>query len=173
MASALSPDGQRVSFHLASPQGYQVWTSDTDGKNRVRIAAQPGHLYFGTCWSPDGRRILYVDCHYGEDPGHDWADVCVGRADGSEHRVLTSGQSMWFAATYGGPTTRGGGSNVPAWTRDGSILFPRASPDPRCPGNTSHTDRMWTISTVITSPNSSGEAARFASSIYVTDASPF
>ena len=130
---SLSPDGQRVSFHLASPQGYQVWTSDTDGKNRVRIAAQPGHLHFGTSWSPDGRRILYVDCHYGEDPGHDWADVCVGRADGSEHRVLTSGQSMWFAATYGGPTTRGGGSNVPAWTRDGSILFPRRLPGSKVP----------------------------------------
>jgi hypothetical protein len=125
---ALSPDGQQVSFHLASPQGYQVWTSDTDGKNRVRIAAQPRHLYFGTSWSPDGRWILYVDCHYTEDPGHDWADVCIGRADGSEHRVLTSGQSMWFAATYGDPKTRGGGSNVPAWTRDGSILFPRRLP---------------------------------------------
>jgi Tol biopolymer transport system component len=130
---ALSPDGRRVSFHLASPQGYQVWTSDTDGKNRVRIAAQPGHLYFGTSWSPDGQWILYVDCRYGEDPGHDWADVCIGRADGSEHRVLTSGQSMWFAATYGDPKTRGGGSNVPAWTRDGSILFPRRLPGSKVP----------------------------------------
>jgi Tol biopolymer transport system component len=130
---ALSPDGRRVSFHLASPQGYQVWTSETDGKNRVRIAAQPGHLYFGTSWSPDGRSILYVDCHSGQDPGHDWADVCIGRADGSEHRVLTSGQSMWFAATYGDPKTRGGGSNVPAWTRDGSILFPRRLPGSKVP----------------------------------------
>ena len=55
---SLSPDGKRVAFHLASPQGYQVWTSDTDGSNRVRIAAKPGHLYFGTSWSPDGRWIL-------------------------------------------------------------------------------------------------------------------
>ena len=130
---SLSPDGRRVAFHLASPQGYQVWTSDTDGSNRVRVAAQPGHLYFGTSWSPDGRWVLYVDCQPGEDPGHDWADVCIGRADGSEHRVLTSGQSMWFAATYGDPKTRGGGSNVPAWTRDGSILFPRRLPGSKVP----------------------------------------
>ena len=130
---ALSPDGTRVSFHLASPQGYQVWTSNTEGKNRVRVAAQAGHLYFGTSWSPDGRWILYVDCRNGDDPGHDWADVCVGRADGGEHRVLTSGQSMWFAATYGDPKTRGGGSNVPAWTRDGSILFPRRLPGSKVP----------------------------------------
>jgi len=130
---SLSPDGRRVAFHLASPQGYQVWTSDTDGSNRVRVAAQPGHLYFGTSWSPDGRWILYVDCLPREEPGHDWADVCVGRADGSEHRVLTSGKSMWFAATYGDPKTRGGGSNVPAWTLDGSILFPRRLPGSKVP----------------------------------------
>lgn len=125
---SLSPDGRRVAFHLASPQGYQVWTSDIDGSKRVRIAAQPGHLYFGTSWSPDGRWILYVDCLPREDPGHDWADVCVGRADGSEQRVLTSGQAMWFAASYGDPKNWGRGSNVPEWTRDGCILFPRRLP---------------------------------------------
>jgi TolB protein len=130
---SLSPDGRRVAFHLASPEGYQVWTSDTDGTNRIRVAARPGHLYFGTSWSPDGRWIVYVDCHAHEDPGHDWADVCIGRADGGEHRVLTCGQRMWFAATYGDPKTRGGGSNVPAWTRDGAILFPRRLPDSKVP----------------------------------------
>jgi TolB protein len=40
---------------------------------------------------------------------------------------------MWFGATYGDPKTRGGGSNVPAWTRDGSILFPRRLPDSKVP----------------------------------------
>jgi TolB protein len=38
---------------------------------------------------------------------------------------------MWFAATYGGQETRGGGSNVPAWTGDGRILFPRRLPGSR------------------------------------------
>ena len=130
---SLSPDGKRVAFHLASPQGYQVWTSDIDGSNRIRVAAQPGHLYFGTQWSPDGQWVLYVDCLHQQDPGHDWADVCIGRPDGSEHRVLTTGQSMWFAATYGDQKTRGGGSNVPAWTLDGKILFPRRTKDARVP----------------------------------------
>ncbi len=125
---SLSPDGKRVAFHLASSEGYQIWTSDTDGSNRVRVAADPAHLYFGTSWSPDGQWILFVDCHDRQDPGHDWADVCIGRRDGSELRVLTSGQAMWFAATYGNPQTRGGGSNVPAWTQDGCILFPRRRP---------------------------------------------
>jgi TolB protein len=130
---SLSPDGKRVAFHLASPEGYQVWTSDLEGRNRVKVAAHPNHLYFGTSWSPDGRWILYVDCPYRQDPGHDWCDVCIGRPDGSEHRVLTSGQAMWFAATYGSPGNRGGGSNLPAWTRDGRILFPRRLPGSQVP----------------------------------------
>ena len=130
---SLSPDGNRVAYHLASPHGYQIWTSDTEGGNRIKVAAGIDHLYFGPQWSPDGKWVLYVDCLHGSDPGHDWADVCIGRADGSEHRVLTNEQSMWFAATYGDPKTRGGGSNVPVWTNDGWILFPRRSKDAKVP----------------------------------------
>jgi TolB protein len=99
-----------------------------DGKNRQLVAGDPNHLYFGTSWSPDGQWILFVDCHYREDAGHDWADVCVSQADGSPFKVLTRGQAMWFAATYGDRKSRGGGSNLPAWTRDGNILYPRRHP---------------------------------------------
>src|SRR5262249_56447972 len=98
-----------------------------------RVAAAPGHLYFGTGWSPGGNWVLYVDCLPAADPGHDWADVCVGRPDGSERRALTQGQAMWFAATYGPPQNHGGGSNVPAWTPDGAILFPRRLPGSQVP----------------------------------------
>ena len=69
----------------------------------MKIKAEPGHLFFGTSWSPDDQWVLYVDCIPGSDPGHDWCDVCMGKADGSEHRTLTSGMAMWFAATYGPP----------------------------------------------------------------------
>lgn len=130
---SLSPDGRRVAYHLASPEGYQVWTADVDGTNRIKVAAHPSHLYFGTNWSPDGQWVLYVDCHYQSEPGHDWADVCVGRADGSEHRVVTEGQPMWFSANYGNEKVHGGGSNVPSWTPDGQILFPRRTPGARVP----------------------------------------
>ncbi|HOW73945.1 MAG TPA: SUMF1/EgtB/PvdO family nonheme iron enzyme [Phycisphaerae bacterium] len=125
---SLSPDGKRVAYHLAGPSGYQIWTSDIEGGNRIQIAGQPGHLYFGPAWSPDGRWLAYQDCHAGEDPGHDWSDICVSRPDGQEKRVLTEGQSMWFGATYGNPRNRGGGSNLVGWTHDGSILFPRRLP---------------------------------------------
>lgn len=130
---SLSPDHQRVAFHLASPQGYQVYTSDVDGRKRVQVAAKPGHLFFGTDWSPDGQSVVFADCLHEQDPGHDWADVCIGRADGSSYQVLTKSQAMWFAATYGDEKSRGGGSNIPSWTKDNKILFPRRSPNAKVP----------------------------------------
>ncbi len=128
---SLSPDQKRVAFHTAgpSPHGYRIWTSGIDGGRRTLVAGREGHLYFGTEWSPDGEWILYQDCLFESDPGHDWSDICIGRPDGSEHRVLTSGQSQWFGATYGNPENRGGGSNMPRWTREGRILFSRRLPD--------------------------------------------
>lgn len=129
----LSPDGQRVAFHLASPAGYQIWTSDLKGGNRTRIAGHPDHLYFGPRWSPQGEWLAYQDCRFRQDPGHDWSDICVSRPDGSEQRVLTAGQPHWFAAAYGHPARRGGGSNMLAWTRDGMILFSRQLPGTKVP----------------------------------------
>ena len=122
---SLSPDGRRVAYHLASPQGYQIWTSSAEGSDRVRVAAHPEHLYFGPAWSPDGQWLIFSDCDFRNDPGHDWCDLCLARPDGSEQHALTQGQAMWFAATYGHPQNRGGGSNLAGWTRDGQILFPR------------------------------------------------
>ena len=119
---SVSPDGRRLAFHLASPSGYQIWTSDVDGGNRTLVAAHDDYLYFGPNWSPDGEWLVYQGCLYRQDPGYDWSDLCLGRPDGSELRMLTSEQALWFGATYGSPKNRGGGSNMPVWTRDGTIL---------------------------------------------------
>lgn len=124
----LSPDGRRVAYHLASPSGYQIWTSDVDGGTRTFVAGHPDHLYFCPSWSPDGEWLAFQDCLHREDPGHDWADLCLCRPDGSEQRMLTSGQALWFGATYGSPENRGGGSNTPTWTHDGAILCSRRLP---------------------------------------------
>jgi TolB protein len=131
--TSLSPDGRRVAFHLASPLGYQIWTSDLEGRNRVQVAGDPEYLYFGPRWSPDGEWLAFQGCLYRQDPGHDWSDVFVSRPDGSERRALTAGQSQWFAATYGRPGLRGGGSNMISWTRDGQILFSPRQPGSRVP----------------------------------------
>ncbi|MGE5296830.1 MAG: TolB family protein [Solirubrobacterales bacterium] len=128
---SLSPDGRRVAYHLASPRGYEIWTSDVDGADRVFVAGHPEHLYFGPSWSPDGQWLLFQDCRFQTDPGHDWCDLCVARLDGSEMHALTEGQIMWFSATYGNPENHGNGSNLAGWTRDGQILFPRKLPGTR------------------------------------------
>lgn len=125
---SLHPNGQRVAYHLASPQGYQIWTSRVDGSDRVLAAAHPDHLYFGPRWSPDGSWLLFQACQFKQDPGHDWSDVCLVRPDGSDFRMLTQGQAMWFGATYGNPQNRGGGSNIAEWTHDGQVLFPGRLP---------------------------------------------
>jgi len=147
---SVSPDHRRVAFHLASPQGYQVWTSNAEGGERKLVAAHPDHLYFGPTWSLDGEWLMFQDCLYKNDPGHEASDICVARADGSEFRVLTQGQAQWFAATYGNPTHRGSGSNMPAWTNDGEILFSRLLPESRVAWeyqadrpDTDHFNRDW------------------------------
>ena len=109
----LSPDGRRVAYHLAAGAGYHILTCDPDGGNRALVAKRAGHLYFGPQWSPDGEWLVFQDCLFREDPGHDWSDLCLSRPDGSEQRMLTEGQSLWFAATYGPADNPGGGSNVP------------------------------------------------------------
>lgn len=128
---SLSPDGSRVAFHLASPQGYQIYTSDTLGADRVLVAANPERLYFAPAWSPDGQWLLFQACDYQNDPGHDWADLCIARPDGTGLQAITEGQPAWFAATYGNTQSKGGGSNVPVWTHQNKVLYPRRTPGAR------------------------------------------
>ena len=128
----ISPDGQKIAYHatmLSGRDSYCVFVLDLDGGNRVEVASAPGHLYFGPMWSPDGKWLIYQDCHYPDDPGHDWADLCLGSRDGSINRKVTEGQRQWFATSYGDPETRGGGSNMAQWTPDEKrVTYTRAEP---------------------------------------------
>ena len=128
----ISSDGQKIAYHatmLSGRDSYCVFVSDLDGGNRVEVASAPGHLYFGPMWSSDGKWLIYQDCHYPDDPGHDWADLCLGSRDGSINRKVTEGQRQWFATSYGDPETRGGGSNMAQWTPDGKrVTYTRAEP---------------------------------------------
>jgi Tol biopolymer transport system component len=127
----ISPDGKRASYHQATSKGYQIYTCDMDGGNKKLVAGHKDHLYFCPNWSPDGEWLIFQDCLHRQDPGHDWSDLCISRPDGTEQRLLTRGQSLWFGATYGGPGNRGGGSNVPVWAQDGTILASRRLPGSR------------------------------------------
>lgn len=131
----ISPDGLQMAYHstmLKNRDSYCIFVSDMDGGNRMEIASAPGHLYFGPMWSPDGEWLIYQDCHYPKDPGHDWADLCLGSRDGTINRKVTKGQRQWFATSYGDPGTRGGGSNIAQWTPCGEkVTYTRAEPGSR------------------------------------------
>ncbi|MXW06158.1 MAG: serine/threonine protein kinase [Gemmatimonadetes bacterium] len=134
----ISPDGRRFAYHSTMLEGrdsYCIFVSDLDGGNRVEVAGAQGHLYFGPMWSPDGQWLIYQDCHYPDDPGHDWADLCLGSPDGPDgtrHQKITTGQRQWFATSYGSPDSRGSGSNIAQWTPDGKrVTYTRAEPGSR------------------------------------------
>jgi Tol biopolymer transport system component len=134
--TSLSPDGSKAAHHVTGAPGrpgYEIYVIDLASKECTLIASDPDFLQFGPLWSPDGHWLLYQRCLYRQDPGHDQSDVCISRADGSEHRVLTTGQSHWFATSYGTPAHRGSGSNMPVWSPDGRVTCALLLPGSRSP----------------------------------------
>ena len=133
--ATLSPDGKRVAYHITNVpgrNGYEIYVVDIGTTRRVLLASDPDYLNFGPQWSPDADWVLYQRCEYKKDPGHDHSDLCISRADGSEQRILTTGQRHWFGTSYGSPETRGGGSNLPTWSPDGrAITYTRCLPGSR------------------------------------------
>jgi len=120
---SLSPDGTRWLFHTASRRGgSRVSVMDFDGGGLTEIAGHPDHLYFAPYWSPDGEWIVFTDCLHKTDPEHHQADILVCRPDGTEKKNLTGDHSFWLAAVYGGPSTKGSGSNSCRWKPDGTEI---------------------------------------------------
>ena len=132
----VNPSGDRITFHTTGPRplNYRIIVSNLDGSQPVTVASNPDHLYFGPIWSPNGKSLLYLDCKSRTDPGHDWADLCIGTPAGSSHRVVTEDQCLWFASSHGVPGKKGSGSIIPEWTPDGSaILVNRKMPGSKPP----------------------------------------
>ena len=120
-ALELSHDGRRLTCHVTggspafyNPGMYSINVFDLESGERTLVAGQPGHLMFGPRWSPDDQWLAYLDCRAVEDPAHFRADLAVGRADGSEHRVVTAGQTHWFGTPFG--------SNMTEWSPDGRTI---------------------------------------------------
>jgi Tol biopolymer transport system component len=55
-----SPDGKRIAFvsDVADGRG-DIWTMDTDGRNKVRVTVADDSYDYNPAWSPDGRWIVY------------------------------------------------------------------------------------------------------------------
>ena len=134
----ISPDQTRIASHVTGDKSskyprvypYSIEVIEIAGGDRTMVAARTGHLYFAPVWSAAGDRLAYLDCHSAVDPAHFAADLCIGHADGTAHRVVTAGQSHWFGTSYGVDGYRGGGSNMTTWIpgRD-RITYTRMLPD--------------------------------------------
>ena len=56
----LSPDGKRVAYVTSpEPDHTDLWVSDLDGNNKVKLASAPGGIGIGN-WSPDGLRLGFT-----------------------------------------------------------------------------------------------------------------
>ncbi len=126
-ALELSHDKSRIACHVTggkpdfyNPGMYSINVFDLESGKRTFVAGQPEHLMFGPHWSPDDKRLVYLDCLAVQDPAHFRAALAVGKADGSEHRAITPGQTHWFGTPYG--------SNMSEWSPDGqTVTYTRLS----------------------------------------------
>lgn len=139
-----SPDGKRVAFQSSRTNSFEIWVSDPDGSNPLRLTNYGGPLTGSPRWSPDGRTIAYDSRPNGN------ADLFMVSPDGGQPKQLTQDQSnevmpsfshdgkkIYFASdrmgvwnvysmpTAGGPTTqittRGGFTAVES--PDGRYLY--------------------------------------------------
>jgi len=54
-----SPDGMRIAFVSRRSGTYEIWVSDSDAANPVRLTSMEGPIVAAPQWSPDGRQIAY------------------------------------------------------------------------------------------------------------------
>jgi Tol biopolymer transport system component len=100
---AWSPDGEEIAFATDIDSNPTVWTMDSDGSARRRLA---NGLF--PSWSPEGGRIVYND--YSGDVPY----LAVMNADGSGQRSLGASLVQRLSGI--------GGAEEPAWSPDGKKI---------------------------------------------------
>ena len=98
----ISPDGQKVAFTSNRSGSYEVWISNRDGADAVKLTDFGGPFTSTPRWSPDGRRLVFTARPGGQ------ADVYVIDADGAVPRRLTTAPTDEMAAS---------------WSRDGQSIY--------------------------------------------------
>jgi len=144
----LSPDGKQITFSSDRSGSTEIWRSDADGGNLVRLTSFDGGRTVKPRWSPDGKTIAFES-----RPGGN-ADVYLISADGGAPRRLTTdssadispewsndGKTIYFSSNRSGPdqiwkmpaaggaavqVTSDGGDN-PNITADGYLYFVKAA----------------------------------------------
>jgi Tol biopolymer transport system component len=97
-----SPDGKRIAFISARSGSREIWVSNADGSNPVRMTFFGGPLVGRMNWSPDGQWIVFHARPEGQ------ADVFVIPAAGGPPNRLTTSNSE---------------DNNPSYSRDGRSIY--------------------------------------------------
>lgn len=115
----VSPDGSQIAFLALPGWGHELWLMKADGSDRrlVTSSSQPEppasreSLIFPVTWSPDGRRLAYIERHAvpAPDPAEDSLfSLRTIDTTGQDLHVLLNDPRIGPAIT---------------WTADGEILF--------------------------------------------------
>jgi Tol biopolymer transport system component len=97
-----SPDGKRIVFHSTRSGASEIWASDADGSNAVRLTGFSAPITGSPRWSPDGQWIVFDSNKEGQ------FEVYRMRANGGAPERLTH-----HSATDG----------VPSYSHDGHFIY--------------------------------------------------
>jgi TolB protein len=122
LAFASDRDNERMADTVEKRESKNIYISDYDGANTVRITTKPGQLNITPNWAPDGRSIAYVT--YGRImPQIIVSNLYLGTKD-----TLTDEKSQAFLPVFSPDGTKiafmsdrgGGGMEIYVMNRDGS-----------------------------------------------------
>jgi Tol biopolymer transport system component/DNA-binding winged helix-turn-helix (wHTH) protein len=97
-----SPDGKKVAFSSDRSGSHEIWVSDSDGSNGVRLTSFGGPVTDRASWSPDGKKIAFHSRPEGQ------AEIYVINSEGGRPQRLTYEQADDVA---------------PSWSHDGKWIY--------------------------------------------------
>ncbi len=101
-----SPDGQHIAFASSRGGSREIWVSDADGDNLLRLSDLKGYVT-RPHWSPDGKKIAFGTHQVGRD-GVDRQEIfIVDVAEGVPRRIETNVRDV----------------ALPSWSHDGKFIY--------------------------------------------------